>query len=150
AARTIDDADTTAMTSDDELLADAVGGAADRDAGAPRRRSRGRAAPQRRTPPPPRRGAGGRAAHQRSTLPPQRPWAQPRIPYRPVEVLSADEVESIHRASLRVLAEIGMDFLDEGARNLLKDAGADVRPDSQRVRFDPAMVEERIRTAPSE
>jgi trimethylamine--corrinoid protein Co-methyltransferase len=97
----------------------------------------------------PRRRSGGREGHARSLLPPQRPWAQPRIRYRPTEVLSADEIESIHLASLRVLAEIGMDFLDEGARNLLKDAGADVRPDSQRVRFDPAMVEERIKTAPS-
>src|SRR4029078_11196952 len=42
-----------------------------------------------------------------------------------------------------------MYFADDGARNVLKGAGADVRPDSQRVRFDPAMVEERIRTAPS-
>jgi fibronectin type 3 domain-containing protein len=42
-----------------------------------------------------------------------------------------------------------MDFLDDGARDLLKGAGADVRADSPRVRFDPAMVEERIRTAPS-
>jgi trimethylamine--corrinoid protein Co-methyltransferase len=98
----------------------------------------------------PRRRAGGRAAHERSTLPPQRPWKQPRIPYRPTDVLSADELESIHVASLRVLAEIGMDFLDEEARNLLRAAGADVRPDSQRVRFDPAMVEEKIATAPAE
>jgi trimethylamine---corrinoid protein Co-methyltransferase len=97
----------------------------------------------------PRRRQGGRAAHDRPSLPVQRPWKQPRIPYRPTEVLSADELESIHVASLRVLAEIGMDFLDEGARNLLKQAGADVEPDSQRVRFDPDMVLERIRTAPS-
>jgi trimethylamine--corrinoid protein Co-methyltransferase len=98
----------------------------------------------------PRRRAGGRAGHVRSDLPPQRPWKQPRMPYKPVEVVSADELESIHQASLRVLAEIGMDFLDEEARNLLKAAGADVRPGSDRVRFDPGMVEERIRTAPSE
>ena len=72
------------------------------------------------------------------------------MPYEPVRVVSDDELESIHRASLTVLAEIGMDFLDEEARDLLKAAGADVRPDSQRVRFDPTMVEERITTAPSE
>ncbi len=98
----------------------------------------------------PRRRAGGRAGHERSLLPPQRPWKQPRMPYEPVRVVSDDELESIHMASLRVLAEIGMDFLDEEARNLLKAAGADVRPDSQRVRFDPAMVEERITTAPAQ
>ena len=42
-----------------------------------------------------------------------------------------------------------MDFLDEGARNLLKAAGARVEEGTQRVRFDRAMVEERIKTAPS-
>jgi trimethylamine---corrinoid protein Co-methyltransferase len=118
---------------DDELLAAAVGAAPEA--------ADGEVAPRRR--------AGGRAGHERSTLPPQRPWKQPRIPYRPTEVLSADELESIHEASLRVLEEIGMDFLDEGARNLLKEAGASVEDGTQRVRFDRAMVEERIKTAPS-
>jgi len=97
-----------------------------------------------------RRRSGGRAGHERSRLPPQRPWAQPRMRYRPVDVVSADELEAIHRASLRVLAEIGMDFLDPDAREILRRAGAELEPGSQRVRFDPAMVEETIRTAPAE
>jgi len=69
--------------------------------------------------------------------------------YRPTEVVSADELESIHDASLRVLEEIGMDFLDEGARDLLVAAGARVESGTQRVRFDRDMVLERIKTAPS-
>ena len=69
--------------------------------------------------------------------------------YRPTEVVSADELESIHDASLQVLEEIGMDFLDEGARDLLVAAGAHVEPGTQRVRFERDMVLERIRTAPS-
>jgi trimethylamine---corrinoid protein Co-methyltransferase len=96
-----------------------------------------------------RRRSGGRAGHERSRLPPQRPWAQPRMRYGPTEVLSEDEIESIHRASLRVLSELGMDFLDSDAREALRTAGAETSPDTQRVKFDPAMVEERIQTAPS-
>jgi trimethylamine--corrinoid protein Co-methyltransferase len=69
--------------------------------------------------------------------------------YRPTEVVSADELESIHDASLQVLEEIGMDFLDEGARDLLVAAGAHVEPGTERVRFDRAMVIEKIKTAPS-
>ena len=69
--------------------------------------------------------------------------------YRPTEVVSADELESIHVASLRILAEIGMNFLDAEARDLLAAAGADVEEDGERVRFDPAMVVETIRTCPS-
>ena len=97
----------------------------------------------------PRRRTGGRAGHERHTLPQQRPWAQPRMRYRPTEVVSADELESIHAASMGILEEIGMDFLDPEARELLRAAGARVEEGSERVRFDRAMVEERIRTAPS-
>jgi trimethylamine---corrinoid protein Co-methyltransferase len=96
-----------------------------------------------------RRRSGGREGHERSRLPIQRPWAQPRLHYAPTELLSADELESIHVASLRVLSEIGMDFLDPDARELLRAAGASVEPGSTRVRFDPAMVVERIETAPA-
>jgi trimethylamine--corrinoid protein Co-methyltransferase len=97
-----------------------------------------------------RRRAGGRAAHERSRLPPQRPFSQPRMPYPPTPVISTDELESIHLASLRVLSEIGMDFLDADAREVLRRAGAEVTDGSQRVRFDPAMVTGVITTAPPE
>ncbi len=97
----------------------------------------------------PRRRSGGRAGHERNLLPVQRPWAQPRLHFGPTAVISDDEVEAIHTASLRVLSELGMDFLDADAREVLRAAGAEVEPGSQRVRFDPDMVTERIRTAPS-
>ena len=66
-----------------------------------------------------RRTIGPRGDGERSRLPQQRPWAQPRMRYKPTEVLSADELESIHEASLDVLEEIGMDFLDPEARDVL-------------------------------
>ena len=88
------------------------------------------AAPERR-----RRTGGHAAAGERSRLPPQRPWAQPRLRYAPTEVVSADELESIHLASLRVLEEIGMDFLDaeardaaEGRRRRRREPGTRARP----------------------
>ena len=100
-----------------------------------------------------RRGRPGRGDRgQRSSgpkLPPQRPYAQPRMRLQPTEVVSADELESIHVASLRILSEIGMNFLDAESRGLLKAAGADVDEDTERVRFDPAMVTELIKTCPS-
>jgi trimethylamine--corrinoid protein Co-methyltransferase len=79
--------------------------------------------------------------------------AIPQLPRRrsvrrfpPMEIISADEIEAIHQASLRVLEEIGMDFTLPEARALLKRAGAAI--DGERVRFDRHMVEELIRTAP--
>jgi trimethylamine--corrinoid protein Co-methyltransferase len=71
------------------------------------------------------------------------------MPYKPTDVVSADELEMIHDASLQILEEIGMDFLDEDARRLLISAGASVEPGSTRVRFDRDMVLQQIKTAPS-
>src|SRR5258708_35975013 len=79
----------------------------------------------------------------------QPPWRSVVNPYRPVEVLSADALESIHDASLRVLEELGMDFLSEEALSLLKAAGAKVEPGSKRVRFDRGFVLEQLKTVPS-
>ncbi|MGF7162291.1 trimethylamine--corrinoid protein Co-methyltransferase [Rhodoligotrophos appendicifer] len=79
---------------------------------------------------------------------PQLPWQQPKLTVAPMHIISDDQVEAIHRASLDVLKEIGMDFLLPEARDLLRRAGADVDPNSERVRFDPALIEELIKTAP--
>ena len=59
------------------------------------------------------------------------PPAQPVSSFPPLELVSKDELESIHQAALTVLKEIGIDFLHDGARATLKDAGADVDPASR-------------------
>ena len=66
------------------------------------------------------------------------------------EVVSADELESIHDASLTILERIGMDIWDGEARSLLRDAGADVDEAALHVRFPKEMILERIATAPAE
>jgi len=75
-------------------------------------------------------------------------WRQPRNPYRPVEIVSADELEAIHKASLTILRDIGMEILDDEARAILRDAGAEVDEDTLRVRMDPALVDQAVATAP--
>jgi trimethylamine---corrinoid protein Co-methyltransferase len=79
----------------------------------------------------------------------QPPWRQVKSPYMPVEAVSADELESIHDASLRVLEEIGIDFLLEEARDILKEAGADVSKNSHRVRIDRGLIEQSLKTVRS-
>ncbi len=66
--------------------------------------------------------------------------------FPPMAIISADEVESIHRASLKVLAEIGMDFMLPEALELWRKAGAKI--EGERVRFDPAMIKEIMATCP--
>ena len=78
----------------------------------------------------------------------QPPWIQPRLPFEPLRGVSDDELEAIHEASLRVLAETGIDFLDETARRQLVDVGC--RVDGNRVRFDPDLVMHLVSTAPAE
>ena len=96
-----------------------------------------------------RRRRGGRHEGTRSRLPEQRPHAQPRLHYPPTQVLSADELESIHDASLRLLETVGMDFLDDEARSRLSEAGAEVEAGSARVRFDRHLVLDQVAKAPS-
>jgi len=84
-----------------------------------------------------------------ATGPRQLPFGKVVNRYPPIGLLSADELESIHVASLRLLAEIGMEVLHDESRNLLKSAGATVDESNQRVRFDPAMIEAKIKTAPA-
>ncbi|MCX2725454.1 trimethylamine methyltransferase family protein [Roseibium salinum] len=101
--------------------------------------------------PPARRGRRRRGGEKAGPdLFPQKPFRQPRHIYKPLEAVSADELEAIHDASMRVLEEIGIDFLHEEARDLLRAAGADVAPGSERVRMDRAMVAELVAMAPTE
>lgn len=88
-----------------------------------------------------------RRAHRGGSIP-QLPRRELVNPYRPIEVLDPEQIESIHLASLRILAEIGMDFLHPEALALLREGGAKVEESSNRVRFDPDWIEASISTAP--
>jgi trimethylamine--corrinoid protein Co-methyltransferase len=77
-------------------------------------------------------------------------WRQVRNPYSPIEVLSADQIEAIHDASLTLLEEIGMDFLHPEALAILDRAGAQVESGTERVRFDRGLIEEAVAKAPSQ
>ncbi len=68
----------------------------------------------------------------------------------PTEVVSADELESIHLGSLTILERIGMEFLCPESRSIMRAAGADVDEQSMRVRFPRELVESSIAHAPSE
>lgn len=79
----------------------------------------------------------------------QPPRQQLVNPYPPMELISADQLESIHQASLTILSEIGIEFILPEARQRLKKAGAITQQDSDRVHFDPDMVEQYIGLAPA-
>jgi trimethylamine--corrinoid protein Co-methyltransferase len=77
-------------------------------------------------------------------------WRRLVNPYHPVEILSDDQVEAVHVASLRVLAEIGMEVLGERALDALAGAGARVDRGTRMVRMEPGLVESLVALAPHE
>ncbi|MCC6471749.1 MAG: trimethylamine methyltransferase family protein [Alphaproteobacteria bacterium] len=85
---------------------------------------------------------------RRPTGPVQLPWRTVVNAYDPVRVLSEDQLAAIHDASMRVLEELGVEFLLPEAVALLRKAGAQVAADGLRVRFDRAMIAEAVAKAP--
>jgi len=81
---------------------------------------------------------------------PSLPWKKIRNVLPPIEPLSVDEIESIHRTSLQVLAELGMKVTDVEARKIYREGGARVDDSEEMVYLDPEMVEEIIKTVPPE
>ena len=79
----------------------------------------------------------------------QLPFQNLSIPFAPLDIISTDEIESIHGASLDILENIGINFLLKEAREILKLVGADVKDGEKRVRFDRSLIEELIEKAPS-
>ncbi len=70
-------------------------------------------------------------------------------PYRPVEILRAEQVERVHEASMHILETMGIDFLDAESMRLWDHAGARVDHKRQRVWIDRGLLHELLAKAPS-
>ncbi|HTN96848.1 MAG TPA: trimethylamine methyltransferase family protein, partial [Nordella sp.] len=78
-----------------------------------------------------------------------RDWLELRNPYAPLAVLTEEQVETIHDASMSVLEDVGMRIMDEEARKLFAGAGFSVDHATERVRFDRQGLLELVGKAPS-
>jgi trimethylamine--corrinoid protein Co-methyltransferase len=78
----------------------------------------------------------------------QHAWGQPRRPFQPMQIVSADELEAIHLTSLQVLEDIGMEVLLAEARDIFARAGASV--EGERVRIGREIIEAAMATAPAQ
>ena len=92
-----------------------------------------------------RRGRDARAARRRTRTRSWLPELERRIPW--VDLLSDDQVQVIHDASMDVVEEIGVEFRCDDALALWRDAGAAV--DGARVRLDREHLMALVGTAPS-
>ena len=66
-----------------------------------------------------------------------------------INLLSREQIETIHRASLEVLEKAGVWVMHEGAREMMAAAGCPVQPNG-RVQIPAPLVEECIKSVPSQ
>ncbi|MDG1868881.1 MAG: trimethylamine methyltransferase family protein [Yoonia sp.] len=97
-----------------------------------------------------RRGGGraGNASRRGSDVINQMPWRIPVNTDRPTEPLDPDGVAAIHNGAMTILEDIGIEFLNEEAQELFKQAGCTVN--GTNVRMGRDWVMEMIGQAPSQ
>ena len=98
---------------------------------------------------PRRRGNARRTAAAESGQVPlaQQASGQARLMMEPARIVSDDELENLHLASLDVLQTIGIDVMLPEARDYFVQAGASV--DGERVRIPGEVIMDAIATVPS-
>ncbi|MGL6223285.1 MAG: trimethylamine methyltransferase family protein [Steroidobacteraceae bacterium] len=96
--------------------------------------------------PPARRRASARVP--RATGPALAPLGRLEVPWSPLEILTAEQVERILGAAFRVLEEAGLEIRSAPARALMRAAGAIVDDDTQIVRIGRDLVEAQLALAP--
>ncbi len=93
-------------------------------------------------------GARGGAARRGGGGLRQSPWELAVNADRPIDPMRPEGVEAVHDAAMRVLEEIGVDFLHDEAREILRAAGC--RVEGLRVRMGRDFVMEMVRRAPAQ
>src|SRR6202050_598979 len=94
----------------------------------------------------PRRRSAKRAP--RSMGPSYAPIARLAVPWAPLEILSAEQVERILTAAYRILEEAGIEIRSAAARAVYLRHGAQVDEESQIVRLGRDVVEAHLGHAP--
>ena len=98
----------------------------------------------------PRRKRGAeRTSNRGPTAIPQLPLRRVRNPYPPMALLSADQIEAIHEASLHILENFGIEVISPRALSLFEKAGAKVDHATQTVWLDRGLVAEALKTTRS-
>ena len=97
------------------------------------------------------RRSGGRSANRRGSGPAirQLKWQIPVNSDAPTEPFDSDQVHAVHDAAMRILEEIGIEFLNREARGILEEAGCEISKDGTNVRMDRALVMEKLALVPS-
>jgi len=79
----------------------------------------------------------------------QLPWQRVQNRLAPIEILSADQVESILDAALTILETQGFRFLEDESRRLLREVGAAETGADRMLRLERGLVLEKLALAPA-
>ncbi|KPL55026.1 hypothetical protein ABB55_24690 [Prosthecomicrobium hirschii] len=96
-----------------------------------------------------RRDRGGRATRS-AGAPDFTPIPRLRVPWAPLDILSAEQIERVLDGAYRVLAETGLEIRSPEARTIYARAGALVDDETQIVRLGRDIVEAALAHAPAE
>ncbi len=77
------------------------------------------------------------------------PFQQIKNPLLPLQLISPEQLEQLHNASMRILEDVGLDFLDDEALDLWQQAGAKVDRAAQHVWPERGLVLELVAKAPA-
>ena len=77
------------------------------------------------------------------------PFRRVRNPLPPLELLPPNRLEPLHEASMRILEDIGLAFMDDEALDLWEKAGAKVDRARQHVWMDRGLILAAVANAPS-
>jgi trimethylamine--corrinoid protein Co-methyltransferase len=93
-------------------------------------------------------GRAGNSARRGTAVIDQMPWRIPVNHDRPIEPMPPEGVQAIHDGAMRILEEIGIEFLNTEALEIFRQAGCKV--DGTNVKMGRDWVMEMVRKAPSE
>lgn len=92
-----------------------------------------------------RRSKSGRRAGGIAQL----PWQRVVNPYQPMQLLDEEQMETLHRTSMRILSELGIRVMGDKVLDIFEKAGAIVDRDEKIIRIDESIVMAAIKSAPS-
>lgn len=79
----------------------------------------------------------------------QLPWQTVENPYPPLELASAEQMEDLHRTSMRILSELGIRVMGDNVLDLFEAAGAIIDRSEGIVRIDESLVAQALSTVPA-
>lgn len=92
-----------------------------------------------------RKGKSNRSSQEIAQL----PWLQVKNSHAPMELLNSDQLDQLHKTSLRILSEAGIRVMSDKVLDIFEAAGAIIDRGEMLIRIDESIVDTALATVPS-